>query len=202
MVKVLRFHCFPRANWSSNFKTKRYCLYCSHSVLNSCHKLRTVRLQVMRCTAHYGQCLSTHMAVTVSSRQICLPSYPLFCTVVLCSIPARLISPKYFSFQYNAHCFWKTPESITSGSIWAQISHSACSKGAKIGRRWKVPCMLPLITKISDYVSAILIIRLHKISDTPESVRWEHMTQIEANNFILNILFWKFLRQTNKIMLI
>lgn len=136
VVKVLPFHCFPRANWSSNFKTKRYCLYCSHPVLNSCHELRTVRLQVMRCTAHYGQCLSAHTAVTVSSRQICLPSYPLFCTVALCSIPARLISPKYFSFQYNAHCFWKTSESITSGSVWAQISHSACSKGAKIGRNY------------------------------------------------------------------
>lgn len=133
VINVLCFHCFPRSNWSSNFKTKRFCLYCSNSVLNSCHELRTVRLQVMRYTAHYGQRLSSHIAVTVSSRQICLPSYPLFCTVVLCSIPARLISPKYFSFQYNAHCFWKTSESITSGSIWAQISHSACSKGAKVG---------------------------------------------------------------------
>lgn len=40
-----------------------------------------------------------------------------------------------------------------------------------ITTRWKVPRMLPLITKTSDYASAILIIRLHKISDTPESVR-------------------------------
>lgn len=62
--------------------------------------------------------------------------------------------------------------------------------------------MLPLITKLSDHTTVILIlmIRLYKISDSPTNVREEHIT--EANNFILNILFWNFLRQTNKIMLI
>lgn len=145
------------------------------------------------------------MALTVSIKQFCLPSQLLFCTVAPYQ---HVLFPQEFLFVYFfnlMHTASRKHQKASHSALFEPRFHTA--HVAKMQRRLvatsqKVPCMSPLITKISDYASAILIIRLHKISDLPESVRWEYITQIKANNFILNILFWKFLRQTNKQMLI
>lgn len=146
------------------------------------------------------------MALTVSSKQFCLPSHPLFCTV---ASYLHVLFPQvflfvcfFFNLMHTAFGKHQKASHLALFELRFHTTHVAKMQRQVVTTSQKVPCMSPLITKISDYASAVLIIRLHKISDLPESVRWEHITQIKANNFILNILFWKFLRQTNKQMLI
>lgn len=78
----------------------------------------------------------------------------------------------FFFFNLVHTAFGKHQKALHLASFELRFhaGHVAKVQRQVVTASQKVPCVLLLIIKISDHTSAILIIRLHNITDPPKSV--------------------------------
>lgn len=131
------------------------------------------RLQPVRSTAYYGQ--------QSPAGSFGFPSRSLFCTVVslfhTCMVSFSKEKQRlffFFNLMYTAFGKHQKASHLARLELRFHAVHVAKVQRRVVTTSQKVPCVSPLITEITHHASAILIIRLHKISYPPKSVRREH----------------------------